>query len=180
MAPRRRKPRGSMRLFDRAESRRPSRRTRQNLPFHRPSRRLRTADDPPGIRRHPLPEPLKPAAARHPAPGVFPEASLPVPARTGRRTARPSGPGTRRTGPLQRYDGRGSTLALPCTPCSLLAQRHLAPARRFGIARGHRLSTRQPAALVAAAFPARTHRSSCSSGSMPPRRDSRPASSGPR
>lgn len=87
----------------------------------------------------------------------FPEAPLPVPARTGRRTARPSGPGTRRTGPLQRYDGRGSTLAFPCTPCGLLAQRDLAPARRFGIARGHRLSTRQPAALVAAAFPARTH-----------------------
>ena len=106
MAPRRRKPRGSMRLFDRAESRRPSRRTRQNLPFHRPSRRLRTTDDPPGIRRHPLPEPLKPAAARHPAPGAFPEASLPVPARTGRRTARPSVPGARRTGPLQRYDAR--------------------------------------------------------------------------
>lgn len=40
------------------------------------------ADDPPGIRRHPLPEPLKPAAERHPAPGAFPEAPLPVPART--------------------------------------------------------------------------------------------------
>ena len=48
MAPRRRKPRGAMRLFDRTESRRPSRRTRQNLPFHRPSRRLRTARRPAG------------------------------------------------------------------------------------------------------------------------------------
>lgn len=138
-----------------------------------------------GIRRHPLPEPLKPAAERHPAPGAFPEAPLPVPARTGRRTARPSGPGTRRTGPLQRYDGRGSTLAFPCTPCGLLAQRDLAPARRLGIARGHRISARQPAALVAAALPGTDtscaiSRSSCSSGSMPPRRDSRPASSVPR